>query len=552
MVLAKYEVEAALFEEKQAISSGKLKEDNPLDDSESFLSLCDACRRGDLKLCQEKIQEGVNINARDHFDYTPLTLVSLELGPPDETEIKVANESDKASLCGHFEVVQLLLESGALCERDTFEGERCLYNALNDKIRNLLLSYDYSKSRDPLQPLVGHITSLIYREAPQTSDITLTTETKFFRLHKFVLSARSPYFAKKLATAPETTTWRVPSFVPVRSLEICILALYFGEVKGTDLGATEEDRDVLAGVEKLSRQLEIGYIFEAILEQDRRLARQRRTDEVERGRDQLDDWFRKHVLAHKLRVDTDRAEQVKWDRQNTIFADVLLCADEEPESLPGGQNATSGTTTPTHRTFPNPFNGIPIGPLSSSSHSPPTSSPAKSTLIPAHRAMLVRSEYFAAMFASPFREAQETPHLPVIRVDCTPATLEVILTYLYTERATFPLDGAIDVLFAADQLFIEKLKIKAAMIISTLGNGGRAVVEREGRREAEVEVVDIYDVVRAGWDTRVHRLEEFGARYIAYRLERYIDEDEFRALVQESAARIKQRQETDTVELIDE
>jgi hypothetical protein len=30
----------------------------------------------------------------------------------------------KASLCGHFELVQLLLESGALCERDTFQGER--------------------------------------------------------------------------------------------------------------------------------------------------------------------------------------------------------------------------------------------------------------------------------------------------------------------------------------------------------------------------------------------------------------------------------------------
>ena len=56
----------------------------------------------------------------------------------------------KASLCGHYEVVQLLLESGALCERDTFQGERCLYNALNDRIRNLLLSYEYSKSSDPV------------------------------------------------------------------------------------------------------------------------------------------------------------------------------------------------------------------------------------------------------------------------------------------------------------------------------------------------------------------------------------------------------------------
>jgi hypothetical protein len=28
----------------------------------------------------------------------------------------------QASLCGHYEVVQLLLESGALCERDTFQA----------------------------------------------------------------------------------------------------------------------------------------------------------------------------------------------------------------------------------------------------------------------------------------------------------------------------------------------------------------------------------------------------------------------------------------------
>lgn len=76
MVLGKHEIEAALHEEKKAISAGKLKEDNPLDLSDTFQKLCEACRRGDLKVCQEKITEGVNINARDRFDYTPLILVS--------------------------------------------------------------------------------------------------------------------------------------------------------------------------------------------------------------------------------------------------------------------------------------------------------------------------------------------------------------------------------------------------------------------------------------------------------------------------------------------
>jgi ankyrin repeat/BTB/POZ domain-containing protein 1 len=76
MVVRKHELEASLLAEKQDINAGRLREDNPLDDSEGFKALCMACRRGDLKVCQEKIAEGVNVNGRDRFDYTPLNLVS--------------------------------------------------------------------------------------------------------------------------------------------------------------------------------------------------------------------------------------------------------------------------------------------------------------------------------------------------------------------------------------------------------------------------------------------------------------------------------------------
>lgn len=168
--------------------------------------------------------------------------------------------------------------------------------------------------------------------------------------------------------------------------------------------------------------------------------------------------------------------------------------------------------------------------------------------------MLLRSEFFSAMFASGFREAQDLPHLQIIPIDCTPEVLEIVLTFLYTERAEFGLDVAVEVLFAADLLFIEKLKQRAAMIISTLGNGQASIVESENPR-GEIDgddLIDIFDVVRAGWDTRVHRLEEFGARYIAYRLERFVDDPEFASIVKESAARIQKRQETDSIELVDE
>lgn len=78
-IQSKPQLEKALYEEKKAISSGRLKEENPLDTSEEFRKFCAACRRGDLKVCQEQISTGININARDEYDYTPLILVSINV-----------------------------------------------------------------------------------------------------------------------------------------------------------------------------------------------------------------------------------------------------------------------------------------------------------------------------------------------------------------------------------------------------------------------------------------------------------------------------------------
>ena len=76
MVLRKDELEVKLKDDNQLIKDGVLRDDSPLDVSQEFQKLCGACRTGDLKECQEAIQNGLNINARDLFDYTPLILVS--------------------------------------------------------------------------------------------------------------------------------------------------------------------------------------------------------------------------------------------------------------------------------------------------------------------------------------------------------------------------------------------------------------------------------------------------------------------------------------------
>ena len=404
------------------------------------------------------------------------------------------------------------------------------------------------------------MSSLLTRDRPQTSDIVVTRAGETFQLHKFVLSARSPYFFRKLSVAPDTTSWKLPPAIAPQAFGIAIRYLYLGEVPndvGGGPGTGFSEDEVLEGIEKVSRQLEISSLWDSILESgDRRLARQRRTDEIEKGREQLETWFIDNVLRHKVTVETTRADAVRWDRNNGIFADALLRADEPEDTAELGVPLNETQSQAAIDTV-GPLNRIPIGPTSQASRSSSQSRIyRKSILFPVHRAMIIRSEFFYTMFTSAFREAQDTDHLQIIPIDCTPEVLEIVLKFLYTENTDIPLEIAIDVLFVADLLLIEKLKMKAAVVISTLGSVSMSQIparlDAPEDSKAEQDELNIYDVVRAGWLTRVPRLEEFGARYIAYRLESYIDEEDFADLVKESAQRIKGRQETDTIEILDE
>lgn len=110
----------------------------------NFEELCYSCRTGDMDNVDRLISTGVNVNSVDKFDNSPLFL---------------------ASLCGHEGVVKLLLQRGAVCDRDRYEGARCIYGALNDSIRDILLSYDISKAVDVKQPFATHISSIYNDES---------------------------------------------------------------------------------------------------------------------------------------------------------------------------------------------------------------------------------------------------------------------------------------------------------------------------------------------------------------------------------------------------
>jgi ankyrin repeat/BTB/POZ domain-containing protein 1 len=417
-----------------------------------------------------------------------------------------------------------------------------------------LLSYDYSKTADPLQPWSSHITSLLAREVPKTSDIELVAASESLGLHKFILSARSPYFREKFSKAPEVSTWKLAHGIPVEALRLVTRYLYLGELPRDIVGPSSSvsEEDVAKGIDKLCKQLEIDKLWEAVLSMnDRRLARQRHQDEVQRARDQVETFLQDTVLKHKIVADTRKVGEIKWPHDNAIFANCLLRADEE-DGDDDDEHADTGS------------NSIPVGPTAAvpGDAKGAQKKHRRSVLYPVHKAFLIRSPYFETMFSSQFLEAQDSEFLHIIKVDCVPEVLEIILRFMYTEKTDCPLELALDLLYTSDMLLLDKLKAKAAVTISTLGSGNsNALVDRthSGAVEAravngddEGEPLDIYEVIRAAWDLGVQRLEEFAARYMATRLEDYIDEPEFADLIQESASRIKERQETDTIELLDD
>jgi ankyrin repeat and BTB/POZ domain-containing protein 1 len=365
---------------------------------------------------------------------------------------------------------------------------------------------------------------------------------------------RTPYFRTKLADAPETTHWKLSSAVPVEAFRLVAQYLYLDELPRelVDPRSSTSEEEVFKGIDKISKQLEVEKLWEAALTQDdRRLARQRYQDEIQRAQEQIESFFKEHVVRHKMVVDTKKVNEIKWRQDNSIFADCLLRADDgngDDEDGIGDERETSTIGA----------NGIPIEPAPRTPDQKETSrKPKKSTVFPVHKAMLIRSPYFETMFSSEFIEAQESEHLHIIKVDCSPEVLEIILTFMYTEKSDCPLDLALELLYTSDMLLMDRLKSKAAQVISTLGSAtGNILVDRthsEGESEQiEAEPINVYDVIHAAWDLRVQRLEEFAARYLAYRLEDYIDEPEFADLIQESASRLKLRQETDSIELLDD
>jgi ankyrin repeat and BTB/POZ domain-containing protein 1 len=336
---------------------------------------------------------------------------------------------------------------------------RCLYGALNDTIRLMLLKFDVSKAVDPTQPFAAFLMSLLNPiDMPATADITFRLEISepnqksAFALHRFVLAVRSDDFRRNLETRwKERKVVRFASLVHPRSIESVIKYLYSGEA--TDPG--KEYRDNLRIVaESLHLPTKLMEIIDATGLAPTTIIRDLKRTEMNRVQSDFEKFVHDEIILRQQAIESKQLESARQQMSatNPVWADCLLSTDSQ-----------DGTTT----------------------------------LFYAHLAILTRSEYFLTMFTSPFSESRTLfeAHecLPLLQLAVDADVAPIILSFLYTDRAEIPREIALDVLYAADFLLLTRLKSLAAIAL-----------------ENEVEPLsreDLYEILRAAWSTNTQRLE---------------------------------------------
>ena len=182
----------------------------------------------------------LELNIRDKWDSTPLYY---------------------ACLCGHLEVVRYLLINGAVCDSSTFDGERCVYGALTDAIRKLLLDHKMltatTKRREAFSEFLR-----VMLEDDESKDVTFNIHGDVIRGHRFLISSRSSLMKTMLEGK-----WRHRESVNIshkqvssKAFQLLLEYIYTGQVK-VDI-KDMEDLSKLAKyckMEVLTGELELAY-----------------------------------------------------------------------------------------------------------------------------------------------------------------------------------------------------------------------------------------------------------------------------------------------------
>ncbi|XP_031572856.1 ankyrin repeat and BTB/POZ domain-containing protein 1-like, partial [Actinia tenebrosa] len=457
-----------------------------------------SCRTGDLESLRNLVEETeVELNVRDQWDSTPLYY---------------------ACLCGHENLVEFLLAKGARCEPHTFDGERCIYAALTNRIRKLLKEYKAitpdCMRRDSYREF--------FRRCLQVQDfvdVCFIVHGVKIHAHQVILSARSSYFADMFQTK-----WKGRSVI------------------------------------RLNHPLVAPWAFQSILQYlytDRLCVEVSRSEECILLAKQCKLIKLKETLESRLSM----IESFGLSKPGTKAIKVInVEPDSTSEEFQESYSALVEAVVPLPfrlKQFPSgifcdspveeievflPFmENWPYDDVTLPDDKPPFTDicfVVEEFRFYAHKVFMCgRSDYFKALLHDHFSEA-------VLPEGCTPeVTLHdvnaevfaTVVAFIYRDSAEITMETAFNVLCAADLYLLNGLKRICANQISKY-----------------LDVDNVISILRTARLFSLESLESNCSSFLACHLDKVIESVELHSLILEDAASIQNRQEKDSIPIIDD
>ncbi|KAK3746292.1 hypothetical protein RRG08_065812 [Elysia crispata] len=432
-----------------------------------------SCKLGDLHRVQYLVEvKEVEVDVRDKWDSTPLYY---------------------ACLCGHRDIVEFLLKKGAKCEANTFDGERCLYGALTDDIRNLLKSFHVISKRTIRRDLFEEFLRKLL-ESKQYSDVVFSVHDEEIHAHRCILSARCLFFAHMFKTK-----WHDRTRIELNHANM-LPGAFKAVLQFLYTGHMEVPMDLVDSCVKLARQCQLPQL---VTEVEDRLKKTLSWESSKPG-------VRVTTLVlspenSKEALQRDLAQLAHWAMPENLTSWVIGELPFEPETMPSTYPdvcfSVSNNHFKCHKTF-----------------------------------FCARSDYFKAIIEDHFGETEFNGSLPVVYLhDVTVDVFVRILTYMYSDSCDLHPDLVIDVLVTADMYLLPGLKRLCGVAMATY-----------------LDVSNVVSMIQTSRLFGLVRLESQCAEFIANNLSKIIAQQEFKQLVLEDASQVKGREETDSIDVIDE
>ncbi|XP_050406814.1 ankyrin repeat and BTB/POZ domain-containing protein 1 [Patella vulgata] len=417
----------------------------------------------------------------------------------EEKEVDV-NERDKwdstplyyACLCGHKKMVKYLLYNGAKCEASTFDGERCLYGALTDEIRSELKKHNMISSRLIRRDMYDEFMRKI-QEGNCYEDVIFDVHGVQFPAHKCILSARSEYFAIQFKTR-----WKDRRVISLRN-EI-IQSSAFGKIlRYLYLGCLETQFDNLDDCLNIAKQCRLIGLIEKI-----------------------EDFCRRKFSLEYMKVGV---------RVNMLIIEPQDKSQELKMDL--GQLVNEAVPTALKKWVPGE---LPFEPETSLLYHD-VCFQVEDHIFNCHKVFFCgRSDYFKALVEDHFGECCHNGEIPVIKIkDVSVQVFLRVLHYVYQDNCELSKCIVFEVLCAADLYLLPGLKRLCA----------KNMVQY-------LEVQNTLPILQTARLFNLPRLESQCAEFIANNLSWFLSQTDFVEFVKEDARSIKEREETDSIDIIDE